>query len=124
MLLSLKEQHILDSRCSWALTVHIRHAQAVGDDEFESIKKELHGAGTTTLRFAESAEQQHMEVDLTPNELPQPALSHALATRLAPVQGPSSDVQPAPVRPPTQVSVLQGSPSSLSLTHHSSLHFQ
>lgn len=65
-----------------------------------------------------------MEVDPSPNELPQPALNHALATRLAPVQGPSSGVQPAPVRPPTQVSVLRGQSCCLpASTHHSSLYF-
>lgn len=88
-----------------ALNTHSLHAQAMSEDELESMKRELHGAGASTLRFAESAEQQHMDIDHDPNELAGPALHESLATRLAPAQGPTSLVQPAPVRPPTQVSM-------------------
>lgn len=110
LLPSLTQQYTLNTPCPQALTIHLLHAQAVGEDEVESIKKELHGAGTSTLRFAESAEQQHMEDDHSPNQLSQPARNDALATRLDPMQGPSSIAQPAPVRPPTQVSVLRTCP--------------
>ena len=78
------------------------------------MKRELHGSGASTLRFAESAEQQHMDMDHSPDELAGPALNDALATRLAPAPGPSNFIKPAPVRPPTQVSV-PGPPDSLAL---------
>ena len=78
------------------------------------MKSELHGSGASTLRFAESAEQQHMDMDHSPDELAGPALNDALATRLAPAPGPSNFIKPAPVRPPTQVSV-PGPPDSLAL---------
>ena len=101
---------------SQALITHLLHAQAMSEDEFESMKRELHGSGASTLRFAESAEQQHMDVDMdhSPNRLAGPALNDALATRLAPAQGPSSFTEPAPVRPHTQVS-FPGLPGSCTL---------
>lgn len=79
----------------------------MSEDEFESMKRELHGSGASTLRFAESAEQQHMDMEHSPNELAGPALNHALATRLAPAEGPPNFIQPIPLRPPTQVSLLK-----------------
>ena len=81
----------------------------MSEDELEGMKRELHGAGASTLRFAESAEQQHMDMDHSPNELTGSALNDSLATRLAPAQGPTSLVQPAPVRPPRQVSTSRPS---------------
>ena len=88
---------------------HLLHAQAMSEDEFESMKRELPGSGASTLRFAESAEQQHIDMNHSLNELAEPILNDALATRLAPAQGPSNFIQPAPVQPPTQVSVLKAS---------------
>ena len=112
--------HSVNSACNCSLMMHFLHAQAVSDSEFETMKKELHGAGVSTLRFAESAEQQHMEVDHSPHDLPSPAVNDALATRLAPLQGPSSFIQPAPVRP-TQVSVPRASWIFTSVVCHTSL---
>lgn len=87
--------------------------QAVSDEELEKTKKELHGSHVTnTLRFAESAEQQHMEVDHdTAGVLPGSSLltstSDALAGRLAPQYGLQSSLQlglpqHAPVSPAAQ----------------------
>lgn len=78
-------------------------AQAVSDEDLEKTKKELHGVHAThALRFAESAEQQHMEFgDDSPNHvLPPPGLlssgNNALAGRLAPEHGVPSDLHPGP----------------------------
>ncbi len=77
--------------------------QAVSDEDLEKTKKELHGAHAShALRFAESAEQQHMEIDAdSPSHvLPSPGLlssgNNALAGRLAPEHGVPSDLQPGP----------------------------
>ncbi len=78
-------------------------AQAVSDEDLEKTKKELHGVHAThALRFAESAEQQHMEFgeDSPIHVLPSPGLltsgNNALAGRLAPEHGVPSDLQPGP----------------------------
>lgn len=78
-------------------------AQAVSDDDLEKTKKELHGIHAThALRFAESAEQQHMAFgeDSPVHVLPSPGLltsgNSALAGRLAPEHGVPSDLQPGP----------------------------
>ena len=76
--------------------------QAVPEEEFQKIKKELHGVHATTsaLRFAESAEQQHMEVNELPTQArPSPDLlrssNYALAGRLAPSSCPLGSLQAA-----------------------------
>lgn len=91
----------------------------MSEDEFESMKRELHGSGASTLRFAESAQQQHMDMDHSLDEFAGPALNDALATRLAPAQGPSNLlIQPALVRPPTQVRVPGPPGSFTTLDNH------
>ena len=85
-------------------------SQAVPEEELEKIKKKVPGAHATALRFAESAEQQHMEIE--DNILPAPlspgflgSSNHALAGRLAPGHGLPSSLQPGPSQPQTQVSI-------------------
>ncbi|KAL0026450.1 hypothetical protein WJX79_010832 [Trebouxia sp. C0005] len=81
----------------------IELGKAVSDDDLEKTKKELHGIHAThALRFAESAEQQHMAFgeDSPVHVLPSPGLltsgNSALAGRLAPEHGVPSDLQPGP----------------------------
>ena len=98
--------HNIAQLCSLMRVMACLCPQVVGDDECESIKKELHGAGASTLRFAESAEQHMMEQEPITNGLPSPGLNDALASRLAPVHGLSASIQPAPMQPSNQVSTL------------------
>ena len=76
--------------------------QAVSEDDFEKFKEQLHGAhAPSTLRFAENAEQQHMDIDngidLRNKSHLLASSSQALAGRLAPGHGqPSSLANPQP----------------------------
>lgn len=78
--------------------------QAVSEEEFVKFKQQLHGAyAPSTLRFAESAEQQHMDLN---DDVGVPGTSglvasssQALAGRLAPHNGFPSTLSNYQVRP-------------------------